>query len=506
MRVCRALAVFCVFAAASLAQAQTPTFRTDHYSATDSLHAVAVELNEDGALDFVIGAGEIQLSNGNGTYRAGGTVPGITGFVVASGDFDNDSNADVVFTTFGSTFQIAYGDGTGGFRTVKNFPGIPHEDIQKAVAADFNRDGRLDLAVLAKDDSGPQLKILVLINTGSGFTARGPFAVETSFHDPVDGNDYPWEPHDLVIGDFDADAKADVAYSVISTNRPRPDHTRLVALFGDGAGNLGSARTVQDSDGVGPTSVASGDMNQDGKSDLAGRTGACSGTVCASGYVVFYGSTTRTFSTRQQLDDSAGFQNPVVADFNGDHRQDIAMITIDAAHDTFGIRVGTQNADGSFTTQPYYVLGFYHSQSGTVPARFLLTGDFDHNRKPDLMTVSDTDRSELVLINTTARVSASQFPSCTQFGGRGVHLCAPLSGATVGSPVTFRVAASDYKPVRKIELWLNGQKKFETRYSYANYSYADKALSLPAGTYNATLFSAGYDNSLQKRSFTFTVH
>jgi hypothetical protein len=279
----------------------------------------------------------------------------------------------------------------------------------------------------------------------------------------------------------------------------------LVALFGDGAGNLGSARTVQDADGV--TTVASGDMNQDGKSDLAGTHSACSGTVCG-GYIVFYGSTTRAFSKRQQFTSNVdGFAiNPAIADFNGDHRLDIGTITIDAGNETFGIRIGTQNADGSFTAQPYYSLGFYHSQSGTLPARFLLTGDFDRNRKPDLMTVSDTDQSEFVLINTTAKLSANQFPSCTQYGGRGIHLCAPLSGATVGSPVTFRVAASDYKPVRKIELWLNGQKKFETFYSYSNYSYADKALSLPAGTYNATLFSAGYDNSLQKRSFSFVVH
>jgi len=114
MRLCKAIAVLCLLAVASIAQSQVPTFRTDHYSAADSIHAVAVELNEDGALDFVIGAGQVQLSNGNGTYRSGGTVPGISGFVVASGDFDNDSNADVVFTAGGqSDLQIAYGNGTG---------------------------------------------------------------------------------------------------------------------------------------------------------------------------------------------------------------------------------------------------------------------------------------------------------------------------------------------------------------------------------------------------------
>jgi hypothetical protein len=219
------------------------------------------------------------------------------------------------------------------------------------------------------------------------------------------------------------------------------------------------------------------------------------------GIDVFYGSTARTFTERFSPTTGGAYGYPQIADFNGDHRQDVAMVTSNFATDTFGVIVFTQNADGSFTAQAPYPLGSYVScRACGPPAFYLFAGDFNRDRKPDLATVGGDESVLRVALNTT---SASGFPGCLHPGGRGINVCSPASGSTVQSPVPFSIGVSDFKGVRKVEVWVDGQKQKETFFSFADYSYFDADLVLTTGSHNVSVYAAGFDNMLQKKSFTF---
>lgn len=502
----RLAAILISIPAALPAQGKVPTFRTEQYATGSSLYAVQADLNQDGALDFVVG-NEIWLSNGDGTYRSGGVVSA-RGEGIATGDFDADSHADLVFVNSGAVdFQIAYGRGDGTFRTVVDYPGVPLSGgnyIDKAVAADFNRDGKLDLAVFTTDIvTGYIKRIYTLINTGTTFTPQGPWAVETAFHNPITGNDDHWDTRDFVLGDFDSDGNADVAYSVVANVDRGPIHSRLIALFGNGTAVLGNPVVVKDSDGAFPVTAA--DLNQDARTDLVGAYwGAPSCQTDCAGFDVFYGTSARSFTERKSPNQKTFvWQYPVVADFNGDHRLDVALIAMDPPNNTFGIGVGTQNADGAISAQPYYSLGPFPQVRDLVPARFLLGGDYDRNGKPDLMTISDTgDKTLFIALNVT---SAPRFPSCLHSGAQGVHVCSPAAGATVQSPVPFKVGASNFTPLRKVEVWVDGKKRKETFFSYSIYSYMDTKISMTAGSHTVSVFAVGYDSDWIKDSFTIQV-
>jgi hypothetical protein len=245
-----------------------------------------------------------------------------------------------------------------------------------------------------------------------------------------------------------------------------------------------------------------GDMNQDGKADLVSQNLACSATSCTTAIDVFYGSAARTFTERLNPTNVGAYGYPQIADFNGDHRQDVAMLT-GLPNDTFGVIVFTQNADGSFTAETPHALGAYMScRSCGPPAYYLFAGDFNRDRKPDLATIGSDEGVMRLAANTT---NASGFPGCLHPGGRGINVCSPASGSTVASPVPFSIGAADHKPLRKVEVWVDGAKKKETFFSFADYSYLDSPLTLANGSHNVTVYAAGFDNLLQKKSFTFTV-
>ena len=487
---------------------QAPTFQTQTYPANaSSSFGVSADLNEDGALDFVINGTLngpcgtcIILSNGDGTYRppvaySGAAQP------LAVGDLNGDGHADIIFAG-----AIAYGNGDGTLRAPTRISNTPFSQAEKAAVADFNGDGRQDIAVMTEESgTTSQSRVFVLTNNGDGtFTTLGPYATETIYHFATVGLDEPWIPLKLEVGDFDADGRADLAYTVgakYTESGWQPDHSKIVALFNDGGGALTTSRVVKEADMFLQGIVC--DMDHEGKSEVVTTALQCGATSCTTAIDVFYGASGRTFAERLNATNAFGYGFPQIADFNGDHRPDVAMLATDMAIDTFGIRVFTQNADGSFTAQSGYVLGNYQSCRGCgPPAYYLFAGDFNRDRKPDLATVGADESVLRVALNTT---SASGFPGCLHPGGRGINVCSPGSGSTVASPVSFRIGASDFKAVRKVEVWVDGTKQKETFFSFADYSYLDTSLPLANGSHNVAVYTAGFDNLLQKKSFTFTV-
>ncbi len=113
-------------------------------------------------------------------------------------------------------------------------------DPRDVVAADFNRDGLLDIAV-ANRGSGT---VSVLAGTGTGFSAKVDTAVGPN-------------PERLVVADFDRDGKPDLAVV-------RPGVVRVVL----GVGDLTFAQFDTDRSLAGASAAAAGDFNRDGIPDL----------------------------------------------------------------------------------------------------------------------------------------------------------------------------------------------------------------------------------------------
>ena len=138
--------------------------------------------------------------------------------------------------------------GAGTFAPVVNytFAGNPFG----VVAADFNHDGYPDLAVTFYNDD----VVTVLTNKGDGtfLPTRPTYAVGS-------------EPRFLTAADFNGDGSLDLAVSNGSASVPLGTTVSVLLNTGNGTFNPEAEYPAGNS----PSSVRAGDLNGDGKPDLA---------------------------------------------------------------------------------------------------------------------------------------------------------------------------------------------------------------------------------------------
>src|SRR5439155_1243222 len=118
--------------------------------------------------------------------------------------------------------------------------------------ADFNGDGKLDLAAI---DAGSNTVSVLLGNGDDTFQPALTFTVGT-------------DPRSVAVGDFDGDGKLDLVVADYGSND-------VSVLLGAGNGTFQAALAF--GAGSRPASMAVGDFNGDGKPDLA-----VSNTMCWS--------------------------------------------------------------------------------------------------------------------------------------------------------------------------------------------------------------------------------
>src|ERR1039458_9200554 len=149
------------------------------------------------------------------------------------------------------TFSLA--SPSGGFTAASGSPFAAGVDPGSVAVGDFNGDGKQDLAVANWGDSTGT----VLLGNGSGgFTpaAGSPFAVQ-----------YPWS---VAVGDFNGDGKQDLAIASGGAGGGTNSNS-VTVLLSNGSGGFTVAPGSPFAAGWGPSSVAVGDFNGDGKPDLA---------------------------------------------------------------------------------------------------------------------------------------------------------------------------------------------------------------------------------------------
>jgi VCBS repeat protein/thrombospondin type 3 repeat protein len=181
---------------------------------------------------------------------------------MATGDFNGDGRLDLV-TLDGSQAFIHFGTGSLTFTPGGHFPAGP---ATTAVGVgDFNGDGKPDLAVANRDPNVNPFSlrpgsVAILLNLGNG-TFGAPTLMPAGIY-----------PSGVVVADFNLDGRLDVAVSNsddivfsmggdVSLYLGTGDGTFL-AQSKFGAGSISQAR-----------SLAAGDLNHDGKPDIAVANG-----------------------------------------------------------------------------------------------------------------------------------------------------------------------------------------------------------------------------------------
>ena len=175
------------------------------------------------------------------------------------------------------------------------------------VVSDLNGDGKADLltgnGLYTNGYSDPGYASVALQGTGGALGAATRLTV---------GGD----PAALAVGDLNGDGRPDFAVANAATG------TVSVYLQSASApGTFTLAATLR-TGGLAPLDLAIGDLNHDGKPDLAVATSGANSVM-----VFFQGSTPGTFPTALSLALSGDPRAVAIADLNGDGRPDLAVST-----------------------------------------------------------------------------------------------------------------------------------------------------------------------------------
>jgi hypothetical protein len=283
---------------------------------------IAGDVNLDGDLDlavcnFISDDVSIFLGNGSGGFSAGTPFPtGNQPTAAALGDYNRDGKPDLaVVRLSGRTISILNGDGAGSFAAPAAVSLTDAVGVRSISAADFNRDGKLDLAVAAAV-AGNQGAIVILLGKGDGGFELG----------SINGVNVELL-EDSIFADVNLDGKPDVVAG--NTNSGG-----LTVLLGNGVNDLGTPKNLLGGRRVSSAQVA--DFNLDGKPDLSVGLGNSSEAS------VLLGDGTGNFPTHTEFNIGGSAAGPfgiVATDFNRDGRPDFA--TSNETFDEVAVRLNT---------------------------------------------------------------------------------------------------------------------------------------------------------------------
>jgi hypothetical protein len=384
------LNTFLLAGLASQAWAQSLTFATavSYNSGGTGTSAVAVQdLNGDGKLDIILSNTSstvgVLLNTGTGTFPATATTyaSGATSgnaSAVAVGDVNADGKADiVVLNTNDSTVGVLLGTGTGTFQAVTTYAVGSYSYPAGLALADVNSDGRAD--VLVANNTTSSVGVLLSRSTGGLGTAT---QISTGSR----------SPQSITTGDMNGDGKLDIIFGTSAGD--------IVVLLNSGTGTFTLTTTSYPSGGSSVQRVKVGDVNNDGKLDVV------TANTFENSVSVLLGTGSGSLSTAANYSagSNSGLTSVALGDLNKDGRLDIASANYSI--NSAGVLLG-QSAGSFQSTATLFSTGNNSAPNDVVIA------DMNGDTKPDLITANFTTAKVAVLLSTSVLATKSAFSTAS---------------------------------------------------------------------------------------------
>jgi dienelactone hydrolase len=396
--------------------------------------SVAVgDFNGDGRFDMAVANGNsnnvsILLGNGNGTFQTHVDYPtGAQPTSVAIGDFNRDGKQDLAVSNQNcasapcgpGSVSILLGRGDGTFEPAVDY--VTGSGPYGVAAADFNRDGKMDLVVANSNGSD----VSVLLGNGDG-----------TFQAPVNYSTGPVPSAAAVaVGDFNGDGYLDLAVADFACLGGAGGCGSVSVLLGNGDGTFKAP--VNYMAGAQPISIAAGDFNHDGKLDLVVANNS------SSNVSVLLDNGDGTFKAPVNYSVTSDAVSVAVGDFNGDGRPD--LVVADLYSTSVSLLLG--NGDGTFSAAVNYA-------AGSNPSSVAL-GDFNGDGRLDI-TVADSGSTTVSVLLQAPIVSLSE--TLLKFADQAV--------ATSSSSHSVTLTNTSYETVTFASIGITGPNT--TDFSQAN--------------------------------------
>jgi hypothetical protein len=328
------------------------------------------DFNGDGKADIAVTKyGSINFSytsyviiftnNGNGTFTPSAQYYNLGSRLraICTADFNNDGKADLALTRDDSTSIIVMiNNGVGNFSQARYAAGVQPFDI---CSADFNGDGSKDLAITTDDSL-----VSVLINNGSG-----------AFALPLKYASGRWSMK-ICTADFNNDGMPDLATTLNYNNYS------IGVLINTGGGSFLAPITY--SVGASPKGICGADLNNDGKVDLAVAN------YHDNNVSVLMNAGNGSFNTAVNYFSGYYAGSLCSLDINGDGNLDLAVPSAgsDKVSLLINAGIGTFGAAITYTT-------------GSFPTH-VCSNDFNGDGKPDIAVINEGITYDLNVLLSTA--------------------------------------------------------------------------------------------------------
>jgi hypothetical protein len=408
---------------------------------TSSWGFASADINGDGLTDILYwdGGGNLVtgLALGNGTFSTTNQIADPDAQILIPGDFNGDGKLDAVAIYTGSDpsakalLYYYQGNGDGTFRSRNTAVNLQDDAVQTALAADFNGDGKLDLAVVFLSYDQTTLSYLNRLDLIAG-NGDGTFGAPVVIAKATSAS--PLQPE--LTADLNGDSRPDLVWNNIAFVNNGNGSFKQIPLSMANAYNF---------------PLAVGDLNGDGIPDIVvDDTSADPPTVYAgNGDGSFAANPFYTAAL------SASCPNPFprlagIGDVTGDGNSDLLIPCSDGSGvQAMAVLIGDGRGGFTLDNNSYNFPTFGAPQNGTSFLTRLNSNApaLGSDRALDLLTFAGGATAVLNLSNPIPPIAVSTATSLSAtpvsaYENQSITLTAKVSGANPTGNISFTTGSN----------------------------------------------------------------